>query len=174
MNFSLIFVEMSLVKIFYFAAAIIILAIKIGQNGCDGFKVIETGVGAVRGVKETTFWKRVDYYSFKGIPYAKKPIGKHRFKVNTPFSISYELPFINFCLNVEIQAPKPIEPWKPSILDAFKFGNKCIQLGLISFDSYFESEDCLFLNIYIPGEINTVIMSAKMNECVSINFDYLF
>lgn len=72
-----------------------------------------------------------------------------------------------------IQAPKPMEPWKPTILDAFEFGRKCIQLGSISFDSYFESEDCLFLNIYIPGEILSITKS-KINECFSINFDIYF
>lgn len=83
---------MSFLKIFYFAATIIsafvlslLLFQQISQIACDESKTIETGVGAVRGVKETTFWKRVDYYSFKGIPYAEKPIGKLRFKVNIPF-----------------------------------------------------------------------------------------
>lgn len=75
---------MLFVKICYFVAAII-STFEVSQRTCDDFKVIETGDGAVRGVKETTFWKRVDYYSFKGIPYAKKPIGRLRFKVNTSF-----------------------------------------------------------------------------------------
>lgn len=85
----------SFVRIFYFAATIIISSFKIMQIICDEFKIIETGDGAVRGVKKTTFWKRVDYYSFKGIRYAEKPIGALRFKVNTHFSKSYKLPFIN-------------------------------------------------------------------------------
>lgn len=98
------FVEMSFVKIFYFATAIIFSAFEIGQIIiCDEFKVIETGVGAVRGVKKTTFWKKVNFYSFKGIPYAEKPIGQLRFKVNTPFSIPYELPFINCVWNVKFR-----------------------------------------------------------------------
>lgn len=45
-------------------------------------KLIETQNGKVRGVRKTSLFKNIDYYSFKGIPYAKSPIGKLRFKVS--------------------------------------------------------------------------------------------
>lgn len=50
-------------------------------NSQDAHKVIETNSGLVRGQLEKTIWLKTPFYSFKGIPYAKPPIGKLRFKV---------------------------------------------------------------------------------------------
>lgn len=71
---------MSVANVFCFVVAII-SALEISRIKCSEFRVIDTSDGAVRGVKNTTWWKNVDYYSFKGIPYAEKPIGRLRFKV---------------------------------------------------------------------------------------------
>lgn len=68
------------VKLFYFVLAIV-AALKIICVRCDEFKIIESSAGAIRGAKQTTDYKKVDYYSFKGIPYAEAPIGDLRFKV---------------------------------------------------------------------------------------------
>lgn len=56
----------------------------VGINGifCDDIKVVNTNDGDVRGLRKTTIRKNVDYYSFKGIPYAEAPIGELRLKVN--------------------------------------------------------------------------------------------
>lgn len=43
--------------------------------------VVETPSGAVRGLVLRTVWNSVKYSSFKGIPYAKPPLGDLRFKV---------------------------------------------------------------------------------------------
>lgn len=48
----------------------------------DDLKVFETNDGKVRGIRQTTLLKKVDFYSFKGIPYAKSPTGELRFKVS--------------------------------------------------------------------------------------------
>lgn len=48
----------------------------------DKYKVIETDNGLVRGVRNTTLLNGVLFYSFRGIPYAKAPIGDLRFKVS--------------------------------------------------------------------------------------------
>lgn len=45
-------------------------------------KVVETNDGKVRGLRKTTLLKGVDYYAFKGIPFAKSPTGELRFKVS--------------------------------------------------------------------------------------------
>lgn len=47
----------------------------------DQYKVIETINGEVRGIRYTTLLNGIAFYSFKGIPYAKSPIGDLRFKV---------------------------------------------------------------------------------------------
>lgn len=44
-------------------------------------KTVETENGAVRGKVLTTLIENKEYYAFKGIPYAKPPIGDLRFKV---------------------------------------------------------------------------------------------
>lgn len=44
-------------------------------------KIIETNSGSIRGRLETSIWKKVDFYAFRGIPYAKPPVGDLRFKV---------------------------------------------------------------------------------------------
>lgn len=47
----------------------------------DKYKVVETSNGKIRGILNTTFLNGISFYSFKGIPYAKPPIGDLRFKV---------------------------------------------------------------------------------------------
>lgn len=46
------------------------------------YRVVDTKSGQIRGIRETSLLKKVDFYSFKGIPYAKAPIGQLRFKVS--------------------------------------------------------------------------------------------
>lgn len=50
---------------------------------CDDqeYKVTNTNSGPVKGLKLLTKYENKDYYSYKGIPYAKPPIGPLRFKV---------------------------------------------------------------------------------------------
>lgn len=43
---------------------------------------VNTKYGVLSGKVERTFLKNLNYYSFKGIPYAEQPVGKLRFKVN--------------------------------------------------------------------------------------------
>lgn len=47
----------------------------------DQYKIVDTDNGKVRGIKSSTLYKGDPYYAFKGIPYAKPPIGSLRFKV---------------------------------------------------------------------------------------------
>ena len=61
-------------------------------------------------------------YSFRGIPYAKPPVGALRFR-----------------------KPQPYGTWQTT-LNATKFGASCLQLNAPKQTS----EDCLFLNIVVP------------------------
>lgn len=56
-------------------------------NRLDEYKVVNTEHGLVRGKLNTTFLEAKPYYYFKGIPYAKAPIGELRFKVSQHFLI---------------------------------------------------------------------------------------
>lgn len=59
-----------------------IFLMKTSETNCEQYKTVDTHDGSVRGLLKTTAWKNVSYYSYKGIPYAEKPIGPLRFKVN--------------------------------------------------------------------------------------------
>lgn len=47
---------------------------------CDHL-IVNTASGKVKGVEQTTFLSSKKYISYKGIPYAKPPIGELRFRV---------------------------------------------------------------------------------------------
>ncbi|XP_066475547.1 acetylcholinesterase-like [Tiliqua scincoides] len=95
--------------------------------------VVMTSSGPIRGKHLMTTSGMVT--AFLGIPYAKPPVGKLRFR-----------------------KPLPYQPWS-HILEASNFGNSCYQEGLEA-SSYHEeeysestlplSEDCLFLNVWVP------------------------
>lgn len=50
------------------------------QNPTE-FCTIETSHGPVRGKQNRTLFEKKSFYSFRGIPFAKPPIGELRFKV---------------------------------------------------------------------------------------------
>lgn len=50
-------------------------------------EIVHTESGPVRGQQEETIFRRTKYFSFKGIPYAKVPVGDLRFKVNKLFRV---------------------------------------------------------------------------------------
>ncbi|XP_031623655.1 venom carboxylesterase-6-like [Contarinia nasturtii] len=91
------------------------------------YKTVETENGAVRGLVKKTLLHQKPYYSYRGIPFAKPPLGELRFK-----------------------APEPAEPWTPNTFDAFEYGKSCSQLFYpgVHLDI---SENCLFVNVFVPA-----------------------
>lgn len=49
---------------------------------CAMREVVQTNNGRIRGVFKQTLIEKVNYFSFKGIPYAKSPTGELRFEVS--------------------------------------------------------------------------------------------
>lgn len=90
---------------------------------CKGEQTIQidTDLGEIKGIQMTSRLGE-NFWAFRGIRYAKPPIGELRF-----------------------QSPQPIETWKPQIYDATTDGPICPQ-GYGSIDLI--SEDCLCLNVY--------------------------
>lgn len=97
--------------------------------------VVETTCGAVEGLDCGT------HYEFRGIPFARPPVGDLRWK-----------------------APRPCEPWE-GCFKANHFAPKAMQdeaedMGIYTKEFYSDpsydrdiSEDCLYLNIWCPKEM---------------------
>lgn len=49
-----------------------------------------------------------------------------------------------------LKAPEPAET-RLDVHEAFDHGNVCVQPSTMVYDTTKQSEDCLFLNIYVPG-----------------------
>lgn len=62
-----------------------IIFVVIVNSKNDEFYQIQTKNGLIRGLHETSQRKHVDFYAFRGIPYAKAPLNELRFKVSMTF-----------------------------------------------------------------------------------------
>ncbi|XP_067007341.2 carboxylic ester hydrolase [Anabrus simplex] len=97
--------------------------------------IVNVAQGRLRG-KKTRTKSGGPLVSFKGIPYAKPPVGTLRFK-----------------------PPQPAEPWT-GIRDALEEGPICVQLDLV-INGIRGEEDCLYLNVYTPEMDNPKPRSLK-------------
>lgn len=71
----------------------------------------------------------------------------------------------------ENKAPEPVDSWKPHVLDAFEHGNICIQPPITVTDLPFpQSEDCLTLNIYVPGAYFQDFKRPNLKLCLNFIF----
>lgn len=62
--------------------AIVLLVFSAINVSCaNQTKIVQTSNGPVRGSRETSPRKRVEFHAFRGIPYARPPLGDLRFKV---------------------------------------------------------------------------------------------
>ncbi|XP_031619759.1 esterase B1-like [Contarinia nasturtii] len=102
---------------------------------------IETESGFIRGKENYTLFDSKLYYSFRGIPFAKPPINDLRFK-----------------------APVKNDPWL-GVLDAFNFKDECLQKSL---HNIFGSENCLYLNVFVPLNCAQINSSAKLPVLIYI------
>ncbi|MCX4782188.1 carboxylesterase/lipase family protein [Streptomyces sp. NBC_01264] len=91
-------------------------------RGAGGRPVVETDRGAVRGREAA------GYRTFEGIPYAAPPTGPLRWRL-----------------------PEPAARWA-GVRDAGAPGARCVQLPAVGPGGPSGSEDCLFLNVTVPGD----------------------
>nr|XP_056722711.1 acetylcholinesterase-like [Euleptes europaea] len=110
----------------------LVLSLQESKSSADDDTVLLISSGRIRGKHLPAGSKAVTAYL--GIPYAEPPVGKLRF-----------------------QKPVPYKPWS-HILEATNFGNSCPQIllsdipGAEIFNANTpRSEDCLFLNVWVPN-----------------------
>lgn len=115
-------------------SGVYILCLFVLAEAYNSDPIITTSKGKVRGMRINVYDKQVD--TFLGIPFAKPPVGNLRFK-----------------------HPVPNDPWT-GIYNATKRPNSCVQ----GYDRIFTnfsgetmwhantqlSEDCLYLNVWVP------------------------
>ncbi|CAD0201630.1 unnamed protein product [Chrysodeixis includens] len=107
-------------------SAFCFLAICILQSvSCDDI-LVKVAQGWLSG-EEVVAVTGDSYTSFKGIPYAKPPVGALRFL-----------------------APQAPEPWE-GVRNATSHGSVCPQVDLLNNVYIPGNEDCLFLNVYTPN-----------------------
>lgn len=90
--------------------------------GWDGTELVQTRYGMIRGVRDES-----NTIAWKGIPYAKPPVGELRWK-----------------------APRDADPWNGTLV-ADRFGNTAPQMFPVFFRIVTGSEDCLYLNVWRPA-----------------------
>lgn len=103
--------------------------------------IIYTAQGSLEGMLITRLDRPV--YAFFGVPYAKPPVDKLRFR-----------------------KPQPLERW-PKRIHAFNKQASCIQYmsggssSRINEDFNGQSENCLYLNIWVPNAIKSSLARDK-------------
>lgn len=65
------------INVFFICIFVFFVTIVVAKE----YKMVETKSGRVRGIRKESLLKKVGFYAFKSIPYAKPPIGELRFKV---------------------------------------------------------------------------------------------
>lgn len=65
------------INLFFIFIFVFLLTIVVANK----YQMVETKSGRVRGIRKESLLKKMGFYAFKSIPYAKPPIGELRFKV---------------------------------------------------------------------------------------------
>ncbi|MBU1345380.1 MAG: carboxylesterase family protein [Alphaproteobacteria bacterium] len=108
------------------AAALLSACASTPEAPATGAPIVRAAAGPVEGVREG------DLSVFKGIPYARAPVGRNRWR-----------------------PPVPVAPWS-EVRQATDFGPACVQPTPRSQNVYSQnigatSEDCLSLNVWTPN-----------------------
>ncbi|KAK3084930.1 hypothetical protein FSP39_021564 [Pinctada imbricata] len=119
-------------------AGLFLLILRTGYLYADSNSpIVDTPSGKVKGIRvDVDGLAGAKTVQFRGIPFAKPPVGDLRF-----------------------EKPQPVRPWNET-KDASVFGPSCVQPfdKLLPYKNLFPnlkiSEDCLVLNIYAPNDVD--------------------
>lgn len=98
--------------------------IQASVSNCVKVKVKQ---GLIIGTRGSTVFESKLYFAFYGVPYARAPIGKLRFK-----------------------DPKPPKKWKTPFDASTEYHGGCAQAHIVHKHAVYGYEDCLHLNIFTP------------------------
>ncbi|XP_022918356.2 carboxylic ester hydrolase-like [Onthophagus taurus] len=101
----------------------VLFALIFASTGAEKDLILQLEDGLVEGFYKTSYNGR-KYASFEGIPFATPPIQKYRFR-----------------------SPQPAQKWNGTLPANQVY--TCIQLAG---DKVFGTEDCLYINVYVPKE----------------------
>lgn len=64
---------------------------------------------------------------------------------------NFLLKYFNLNISLNFKPPQPVESWN-NILDAIEHGSTCVQPRKLIPNPLPQNENCLFLNVYVPGK----------------------
>lgn len=121
-----------MIKYIQYVLSMVLIALARGDNNKIKTVIIDIPSGQLKGLESISKPTGKTVYEFRGIPFAKPPVDKLRFKKPVPFGNWHET------------------------LDATVFGAGCPQYipdHLHNIRPSKMSEDCLVLNVYVPMKI---------------------
>lgn len=130
---------------------------------------VSVAQGTVVGLQDTLPNGQA-FYSFKGIPYAQPPINDLRFKVHVCTEAYNDITLlINVIILIIIyffgirrahQPPVPLDTFSEPLLDCTEERSVSYQKDALT-AKMVGSEDCLFLNVYIPTTVGDAVQSQQ-------------
>ena len=93
-------------------------------------------------------------FSIQGIPYAKPPLGKLRFKRTEPL----------LKINEKDGEAKPFY--------ATSYGRRCFQPSGVYYPTYVGHEDCLTLNVFVPNTNQVISKTVGLFDII-ITYSFL-
>ncbi|KAB0797635.1 hypothetical protein PPYR_08628 [Photinus pyralis] len=125
-------------NIFFVILVLEVLVIHGSHSSPNDSLVVTTNYGKLKGTLESSRSNR-SFCAFKGIPYAKPPVGNLRFR-----------------------APVAPDSWT-NVRDASKDASMCIQKNYLFYENppVEGKEDCLYLNVYTPQCARTSVFQSR-------------